>query len=113
MPVQEEGLSISNDEVTEKTEAEKQRLVKGEGEAMDVTETIVDDKARIEAIIRRAMMKAGKAEMGEKPQQQVSKPQQQLKVHYCCFRNLAVSIIAKVSHHFELRFLEFRHRFMI
>jgi len=37
MPVQEEGLSASNDEVTEKTEAEKQRLVKGKGEAMNVT----------------------------------------------------------------------------
>lgn len=53
-------LSDKTDVAAEETEAEKRRLIKGK--TVNVTETCDDDRARVEAIIQRAVEKGAKAQ---------------------------------------------------
>ncbi|GAU42488.1 hypothetical protein TSUD_101000 [Trifolium subterraneum] len=63
-------VGISDKKGVARVEAENRSLSKGKEKAVEVTETSVDDKARVEAIIRRAL-ENGKALVGEEPQTQI------------------------------------------
>ncbi|PNY10543.1 cyclin-D1-1 [Trifolium pratense] len=75
VPVKAEEVMVVNKSdkkgvATEEIEAENPSLAKGKEKAVEVTETSADDKARVQAIIRRALEK-GKAVVGEEPQTQI------------------------------------------